>query len=96
MNVPGHWRSHHKFATSDGPIMYRNSFNRAAPDEGRRRWVTLDGIFYQADIWLDGAYLGDSEGYFFPHSFDITALSKLGDEHVLAVEVTCAPQRGPS
>ena len=94
LNVPGHWRNHPKFATSDGPIMYRHSFNREVPDEGRRRWVTLDGIFYQADIWLDGAYLGDSEGYFFPHSFDITALSKLGDEHVLAVEVTCAPQAG--
>jgi beta-mannosidase len=94
LNVPGHWRNHPKFATSDGPIMYRHSFNRKPPDEGRRRWVTLDGIFYQADIWLDGAYLGDSEGYFFPHSFDITALSNLGDEHVLAVEVTCAAQAG--
>ena len=45
-----------------------------APAPGRRRWVTFDGIFYQADVWLDGAYLGDPEGYFFPHSFDITAL----------------------
>ena len=40
----------------------------------QRRWITFDGIFYQADVWLDGAYLGDPEGYFFPHSFDITAL----------------------
>ena len=28
----------------------------------------LDGVFYQADVWLDGAYLGDPEGYFFPHT----------------------------
>ena len=61
---------------------------------GARRWVTFDGIFYQADVWLDGAYLGDPEGYFFPHSFDITALCRLGDDHVLAVEVTCNPERG--
>ena len=27
-----------------------------------------------------------------PHTFDITALSRIGDEHVLAVEVACAPQ----
>ena len=45
-------------------------------------------------MWLDGAYLGDPEGYFFPHSFDVTALSRLGDDHVLAVEVTCNPERG--
>lgn len=94
LDVPGHWRDNPKFATSDGPIMYRHKFDQGPPTEGRRRWVTLDGILYQSDVWLDGAYLGDSEGYFFPHSFDITALSKLGDEHVLAVEVACAPQVG--
>ncbi len=43
---------------------------------------------------LDGAYLGDPEGYFFPHAYDITELSRLGDEHLLAVEVSCAPQPG--
>jgi beta-mannosidase len=63
------------------------------PPEGRRHFVTLDGVFYQADVWLDGAYLGDPEGYFFPHSFDITSLSRLATEHVLAVEVACPPQR---
>ncbi len=92
--VPGHWRDTPKFATSDGPLMYRHHFTAAPPAEGRRRWVTFDGIFYQADAWMDGAYLGDPEGYFYPHAFDITALARLGDEHVLAVEVTCAPQSG--
>ena len=42
-------------------------------------------------MWLDGAYLGDPEGYFFPHRFDITSLARLSADHVLAVEVTCAP-----
>ncbi|HEY4332278.1 MAG TPA: hypothetical protein VGM78_06905, partial [Ilumatobacteraceae bacterium] len=50
-------------------------------------------IFYQADVWFDGAYIGDPEGYFFPHSFDVTQLARLSHEHVLAVEVACAPQR---
>jgi hypothetical protein len=71
---------------------------RSAPrrrPRGRRRWITLDGIFYQADVWLDGAYLGDPEGYFFSHSFDVTSLSRFGDDHVLAVEVTCAPHTAP-
>ncbi len=92
ISVPGHWCTTAKFATSDGPLMYRRSFRAEPPTEGHRRWITLDGIFYQADLWLDGAYLGDPEGYFFPHSFDITALSRFGDDHVLAIEVTCSPQ----
>lgn len=90
--VPGHWQDTPEFAASDGPLMYRYAFSAEAPGQGRRRWVTLDGIFYQADVWLDGAYLGDPEGYFFGHSFDITSLSRFGDDHVLAVEVTCSPQ----
>lgn len=92
IGVPGHWQEHAAFSTSDGPIMYRHSFTTPPPGDERRRWVTLDGVFYQADVWLDGAYLGDPEGYFTSHTFDVTALSKLGDRHVLAVEVTCSPQ----
>lgn len=91
--VPGHWRSHDVFAASDGPLLYRHRFHLDAPDDGRRRFVTLEGVFYQADVWLDGAYLGDPEGYFFPHSFDITDLSRLAIDHVLAIEVSCSPQR---
>ena len=90
--VPGHWCNSAPFASNDDPLMYRHAFTAPAPESGRRRWVTLDGIFYQADVWLDGAYLGDPEGYFFPHTFDITTLSRFADDHVLAVEVTCAPQ----
>ena len=71
-----------------------HALRAAGAGAGARRWITFDGIFYQADVWLDGAYLGDPEGYFFPHSFDITALCRLGDDHVLAVEVTCNPERG--
>lgn len=91
VTVPGHWRDHPDFATSDGPVLYRTRFTQTPPAEGERRFVVLEGVFYQADVWLDGAYLGDAEGYFFPHSYDITALAHLSDEHVLAVEVDCRP-----
>jgi beta-mannosidase len=94
VTVPGHWRSEPALSESDGPILYRRRFDATPPEPGRRRWVTFDGIFYQADVWLDGAYLGDPEGYFFPHSFDISALSRLGDHHVLAVQVACDTERG--
>ncbi len=94
IDVPGHWQHTAAFAASDGPLMYRHRFCADAPEPGHRRWITLDGVMYQSDAWLDGAYLGDAEGYFFPHSFDITRLVSIGEEHVLAVEVACAPQTG--
>jgi beta-mannosidase len=92
VDVPGHWRTTPEFADDDGPLLYRTRFDLEPPAAGRRAWVTLEGIFYQADVWLDGAYLGDPEGYFFPHSFDVTDLARLGSHHVLAVEVACPPQ----
>ncbi len=92
IEVPGHWQHHPAFADSDGPIMYRHAFSAPPPPDGKRRWLTVDGIFYQGDVWLDGAYLGDPEGYFASHTFEVTSLSRLGDDHVLAVEVTCSPQ----
>ena len=93
IEVPGHWRAHPEFSEHDGPLLYRRRIVTDEIADGRRRWLTLDGVFYQADVWLDGAYLGDAEGYFMPHSFDVTALSRIGEEHVVAVEVVCAPQR---
>ena len=90
--VPGHWRHSDHLADSDGPVLYRHHFRADLPTGGQRQFVTFDGIFYQADVWLDGAYLGDPEGYFFPHTFEITDLARLAEDHVLAVEVACAPQ----
>ena len=93
VSVPGHWRNEAAFADSDGPLLLRTHFEMPQPLPGERAWVVLDGIFYQADVWFDGAYIGDPEGYFFPHSFDVSQLARLSTDHVLAVEVACAPQK---
>src|SRR4051794_1669724 len=67
-------------------------FEQPAVGEGSRAWLTFQGLFYQGDVWLDGAYLGDTEGYFLPHTFEITDQLADRSEHTLAIEVTCAPQ----
>jgi beta-mannosidase len=94
VTVPHHWRSTPAFADADGPLIYRRRF--AAPQHpgatDRRWWLQFDGIFYQGDVWFDGTYLGDTEGYFAPHSFEVTHQLAAGSEHALSVEVTCAPQ----
>ncbi len=90
--VPGHWRHHPAFAGCDGPLLYRRRFEAPAPAGDQRSWLTFDGMFYQADVWLDGAYLGDTEGYFAPHTFDVTAPLRSGGGHLVAVELACHPQ----
>jgi beta-mannosidase len=95
--VPGHWRSSPDFAASDGPVLARRRFEAptTTDEAGRRRWLTFDGLFYQSDVWLVGSYLGDTEVYFFPHTFEVTAPLAERTEHLLALELTCAPQRDP-
>ncbi len=96
VTVPGHWRSTAAFAGSDGPVLYRHRFPATPLSDGRRRFLTFEGVFYYGDVWLDGAYLGATEGYFAPHVFEITEAvrtrARTGD-HVLAVEVAC-PKEG--
>lgn len=93
IEVPGHWRSTAAFAELDGPLLYRHRFEADVPAEDRRRWLVLDGIFYQGDVWLDGTYVGDTEGYFAPHTFEVTEQLLDRREHELAIEVACSPQR---
>lgn len=89
VTVPGHWQDEAAFAGSDGPLLYRRRFETGRPGAGHRTWLVMDGIFYQSDVWLDGSYLGDTEGYFFPHAFDVTGAVEARPEHLLAVEVGC-------
>ncbi|MGH8993093.1 MAG: glycoside hydrolase family 2 protein [Acidimicrobiia bacterium] len=93
--VPGHWRSVPELERSDGPVLYRRRF-AVEPVPGQRSFLVLDGVFYYGDVWLDGAYLGATEGYFAPHAFEITDALAGGGEHVLAIEVACPPERDGS
>jgi beta-mannosidase len=93
--VPGHWRDEPALAAQDGPVLHRTRFAYPDPGDDRRVWLQLDGVFAQGDVWLDGAYVGDTEGYFFPHGFEITDLARERTEHVLAIEVSCPPVSDP-
>ncbi len=92
VSVPHHWRNEPEFATSDGPLLYRRHFTCEPLAPGQRRFLELDGIFYYGDVWLDGDYLGATEGYFFRHAFEVTNAVRDGDAHVLGIEVACPPQ----
>lgn len=95
IDVPGEWRTAPALADHAGSVLYRTEFVAPAGGEDRRLFVRSGGIFDRADLWLDGAYLGDQDDYFLEHSYDITGLSSLGAEHSLVVEVTGGVHAGP-
>lgn len=89
--VPGHWDDVAALR-GERSVLYRHTFEHSLPpDDGGRTWLELDGVCYQGDVWMDGEYLGDSEGYFVRHAFDVTEALRSRSEHQLALEVNCSP-----
>ena len=89
--VPSHWGLVNDFKDADGPLFYRTRFELADPKPDQRLWLDLDGVFSQGDIWVDGSFLGVTEGYFFPHSLELTGALRKQKEHLLAIEVASPP-----
>lgn len=91
IEVPGHWSSLPGLAEAQA-VLHRRRFECDAPDSDRRCWLWLDGVCQQGDVWLNGRYVGTTDGYFIPHPFDITQHLEGRSDHLLAVDVTCAPE----
>ena len=57
--------------------------------------MRFNGICYAGDVFLDGAYVGQTEGYFTHHRFEITDLMAESGTALLAVEVTAPRNTNP-
>ena len=88
VEVPGHWGRVSELADA-ASVRYRHRFSQQPPAGGERRWLVFEGLLYQADVWLNGGYLGDVEGYFMAHQFDVTGAMAGRREHLLALELSC-------
>lgn len=86
VEVPTEWRSVAGLGSGAG-VLCRTSFATPHLEPHERLWVEAPGINDQADLWLDGAYLGDQDDYFRSHFHDITELARLTEVHDLVLEV---------
>jgi Exo-beta-D-glucosaminidase Ig-fold domain/Concanavalin A-like lectin/glucanases superfamily/Glycosyl hydrolases family 2/Glycosyl hydrolases family 2, sugar binding domain/Glycosyl hydrolases family 2, TIM barrel domain len=73
---------------------YRSAFDAPSTLTGKKLTLTFKGINYAADVWLNGAHLGDIKGAFIRGTFDVTGKVKPGDRNVLAVRVSPPPHPG--
>ena len=102
MPVPGHWAQPSAAGggaplAAEESVLYRHRFDGPpeatgaadTSDRGRRWWLRFEGLAQQGDIWLDGSYLGHTDGYFVPHELEVTEQLAARSEHLLAVEATC-------
>ena len=93
VDLPQEW-AHVEGLDHTRGVLVRSRIDTPPLGDDERLWVETDGIADQADLWLDGAYLGDRDGYFVRQGHDITALARLGDSHELLIETTGADHAG--
>ncbi|MFN8257776.1 MAG: glycoside hydrolase family 2 TIM barrel-domain containing protein [Bacteroidales bacterium] len=71
--------------TTGGTGWYRKKFN--LPAEGKTVILQFDGVYMNAEVWLNGQYLGNHPYGYTSFWFDISEKLKPGQENVLAVKV---------
>ncbi len=73
---------------------YRRGFELPATDSGKRIWLTFDGVFRDATVWVNGWLIKRHEGGYYPFREDITDVVHLGGKNIIAVRVDASKFEG--
>ena len=73
---------------------YRIAFRTPEKLPHQEAWLTLNGINYKADIWLNGKLTGKMAGAFSAGNFNITSLLKKDNDNILAIHIFPPPNPG--
>jgi len=72
--------------TIGGTGWYRKKFILGKPDLKKLISVYFEGVYNEADIWVNGVYVGSHKHGYTSFSFDLTGLCKTaGEENLIAV-----------
>lgn len=74
--------------TIGGTGWYRKKFKTEKDAQNKIVTIYFDGVYMNADVWLNGHYLGNHPYGYTPFHYDLTPyLKPLGQENILAVKV---------
>ena len=73
---------------------YRKHFMIAKADSGQRFQIQFDGVFRNANFWINGFYLGNNISGYIGVNYDITNYLNYGRENVLVVRVDATQYEG--
>jgi beta-galactosidase len=65
---------------------YRRTFELPAEDSGKRIWLTFDGVFRDATVWVNGWLVTRHEGGYYPFREDITDIAHFGGKNTVTVK----------
>jgi beta-galactosidase len=73
---------------------YRRTFDLPAADSSKRIWLTFDGVFRDATVWVNGWLVRRHEGGYYPFREDITDVVRFGGKNVISVRVDATKFEG--
>jgi len=85
VEVPHTWNVMPDYADYEGVAWYRKTFTVDEDITDYHVKLHFDAVYYEAQVWLNGSYLGEHAGGYTPFGFDVSSL--IDKENVLAVRV---------
>jgi beta-galactosidase len=73
---------------------YRRQFELPKEDAGKRIWLTFDGVFRNATVWVNGWLVKQHDGGYYPFREDITDVVHFGGKNVISVRVDASKFEG--
>ena len=73
---------------------YRRKFDVPASDSGKRIWLTFDGAYRDAAVWVNGWFVRHHEGGYYPFREDITDVLHFGGTNTISVRVDASKFEG--
>jgi beta-galactosidase len=73
--------------TIGGTGWYRKTFTVPSDQKNKRIHIQFDGVYMNADFWLNGQHLGNHAYGYTSFWFDVTDKIKLGEKNIIAVQV---------
>lgn len=79
---------------SNSIAWHRRTFELPEEDSGKRIWLTFDGVFRDATVWVNGWLVRRHEGGYYPFREDVTDVVNFGGRNVVAVRVDATKFEG--
>ncbi|HMK18991.1 MAG TPA: beta-galactosidase GalA [Chitinophagaceae bacterium] len=73
---------------------YRKHFTISSADSGTRFQIQFDGVFRNANIWLNGFFVGNNMSGYIGASYDVTDFIRFDRDNVLVVRVDATQYEG--
>ena len=73
---------------------YRKTIEIPESDLGKKIYVTFDGIFRDADVFINGFFLGNEPSGYLEQQYDVTDYLNYGDKNYLVVRVDASMEEG--